>query len=103
MSCEGLFRFFYVTVTYRSIAYVRSSILAYHDHIDENQVRQHPFICSWKSSVFTGRPLKPRFSFAWDAEEFWHFAKVENVKYKELLLMSGTFESSASVLYHLDI
>lgn len=63
--------------------------------------------------MFTGRPPKPRFSFARDVEEFWHFVKVnwgndlelsdKNVKYKEMILMTVTFESSESALHHLDI
>lgn len=63
--------------------------------------------------MFTGRPPKPRFSLARDVEEFWHFVKVnwgndlelsdKNVKYKEMILMTVTFESSESALHHLDI
>ena len=53
---------------YRSINSHRSAIKAYHVHIDNNPIKQHPRVCPLMTSIFNNRPPKPRYTFVWDIE-----------------------------------
>ena len=53
---------------YSSINSHRSAIYAYHVHIDNNPIRQHPRVCTLMTGIFNNRPPKPRYTFVWDIE-----------------------------------
>ena len=48
---------------YSSINSHRSGISAYHVHIDNNPVGQHPSVCQLMIPIFNNRPPKPRHTF----------------------------------------
>ena len=45
-----------------------SAIYAYHVHIDNNPITQHPRVCTLMTSIFNNRLPKPRYTFVWDIE-----------------------------------
>ena len=53
---------------YSSINSHRSAISAYHVHIDNNPIGQHPRVCTLMTGIFNNRPPKPRYTFVWDIE-----------------------------------
>ena len=53
---------------YRSINSHRSAIKAYHVHIDNNPIKQHPRVCPLMTGIFNNHPPKPRYTFVWDIE-----------------------------------
>ena len=53
---------------YRSINSHRSAIKAYHVHIDNNPIKQHPRVCPLMTGIFNNCPPKPRYTFVWDIE-----------------------------------
>ena len=46
----------------------RSGISAYHVHIDNNPIGQHPRVSTLTSGVFNNCLPKPRYTFVWDIE-----------------------------------
>ena len=53
---------------YSSINSHRSAISAYHVHIDNNPIGQHPKVCTLMTGIFNDRSPKPRYTFVWDIE-----------------------------------
>ena len=53
---------------YSSINSHRSAISAYHVHIDNNPIGQHPRVCTLMTGIFNNRPPKPRYTSVWDIE-----------------------------------
>ena len=53
---------------YSSINFHRLAISAYHVHIDNNFIGQHPRVCTLMTLIFNNRPPKPRYTFVWDIE-----------------------------------
>ena len=53
---------------YRTMNFLRSSISAYHVHIDGKSVGKHPKVCALLASIFIQRPPPPRYVFTWDLE-----------------------------------
>ena len=53
---------------YSSINSHRSGISAYHVHIDNNPIGQHPKVCTSMTGIFNDRLPKPRYTFVWDIE-----------------------------------
>ena len=41
----------------------RSAVSAYHVHIDNNHIGQHPKVCTLMTSILNNRPPKPRYTF----------------------------------------
>ena len=53
---------------YSSVNPDRSAISAYHVHIDNNPIGQHPRVCTLMTGIFNNCPPKPRYTFVWDIE-----------------------------------
>ena len=87
---------------YGSINSHRSAISAYHVHIDNNPIGQHPRVCTLMTGIFNNRPPKPRYTFVWDIETVLNYLSelpdnlslsIRVLSYKLSLLLSLTAAS----------
>lgn len=62
---------------YRTINVHRSTLSAYHKHIDGKAVGQHPKIVQLMSGVFYTRPPQPKYCFIWDVNTVLDYIKQE--------------------------
>ena len=51
------------TLLYKTIGLHRSAISAYHVHVDDNPIGQHPLVCSLLSGIFNSHPPQPKYLF----------------------------------------
>ena len=58
---------------YSSMNSHRSATSAYHVHIDNNPIGQHPRVCTLMTGFFNNRPPKPRYTFVWDIEKVLNY------------------------------
>ena len=58
---------------YSSIDSHSSAISAYHVHIDNNHIGQHPRVCTLMTNIFSNRPPKPRHTFVWNIEKVLNY------------------------------
>ena len=98
---------------YRAIGLHRSAISAYHVHVDDKPIGQHPSVCFPLSGIFNSRSPQPKKLFAWDIQEVLNFIKstwgeTDRLGEKELSLklcmpLTLTTSSRGSGIHHLDI
>ena len=90
---------------YSSINSHRSAISAYHVHIDNNPIGQHPRVCTLMTGIFNNRPPKPRYTFVWDIETVLNYLSklpdnlnlpIRVLSHKLALLLSLTAASRVS-------
>ena len=67
--------FYHKKLLYRTIGLHRSAISAYHVHVDDKPIGQHPLVCSLLSGIFNSRPPQPKYLFVWDVQEVLNFIK----------------------------
>ena len=67
--------FYYEKLLYKTIGLRRSAISAYHVHVDDKPVRQHPLVSSYLSGIFNSHPPQPKYLFVWDAQEVLNFSQ----------------------------
>ena len=53
---------------YNTIGLLRSSLLAFHDPIQDAKIGDHPRIRDFMSGVFNKRAPQPKYTFIWDVE-----------------------------------
>ena len=92
---------------YSSINSHRSAISAYHVHIDNNPIGQHPRVCTLMTGIFNNRPPKPRYTFVWDIETVLNYLSklldnlnlpIRVLSHNLALLLSLTAASRVSVI-----
>ena len=117
MSFKLYFRIFNLfhneKLNYRTIGLHRSSISAYHKHIDGMPVSKTPSVSSLMPGVFNLHPPKPKYIFIWDVQVVINFIKsqcwsTDTLSERELNLklfvsLARTIASSSSSLHHLYI
>ena len=90
---------------YSSINFHSSAISAYHVHIDNNPIGQHPRVCTLMTGIFNNRPPKPRYTFVWDIETVLNYQSklpdnlnlpIRVLSHKLALLLSLTAASRVS-------
>ena len=67
--------FYHEKLLYRTIGLHRSAISAYHVHVDDKPIGQHPSVCSLLSGIFNSHPPQPKHLFVWDVQEVLNFTK----------------------------
>ena len=96
---------------YTSISSRRSAISAYHVHIDDNPIGQHPRVCTLMTGTFNNRPPKPRYTFVWDIETVLNYLSklpdnlslpMRVLSHKLALLLSLTAASRVSEICYLN-
>ena len=97
---------------YRTINGYRSAISAYHNHVNNKPVGQHPDICALLRAVDNLRPATPRYCVIWEVEKVLAFlvnmGKDDSLVDKDLtlkltMLLSLTCLKRASELHLLNI
>ena len=96
---------------YSSINSHRSAISAYHVHIDNNPIGQHPRVYT-KTGIFNNCPPKPRYTFVWDIEKVLNYLSklpdnlslpIRVISHKLALLLSLTVASRVTEIFGLNI
>ena len=105
--------FYHEKLLYKTTGLHGSAISAYHVHVDDKPIGQHPLVCSLLSVIINSRPPQPKYLFVWNVLEVLNFIKstwVETDRFGEkklslklCMLLDLTTSSRASVIHHLDI
>ena len=67
--------FYNEKLLYRTIGLHRSAISAYHVHVVDKPIGQHPLVCSLVSGMLNLCPPQPKWLFVWDIQEVLNFIK----------------------------
>ena len=73
----GLSYLFDLGYEYRTVNCHRSAISAYHEHVDNKPLGQHPDARALLKGVFNQRPPQPRYLFIWDIQTISDFVKCQ--------------------------
>ena len=96
---------------YRTINCYRSTISAYHIHVDNKPIGQHPMVCKLLSGVFNKRPPQPKYTIIWDVNSVVNYIKrlssndelsVKDLTLKLTTLIALTSSGRSSEITYLD-
>jgi hypothetical protein len=97
---------------YRTIGVIRSSISAYHETVDGQNIGDHPLVRKLMSGVDVQRPPQPRYPIIWDVEVVLNHLRVlpeedklslSMLSHKTAMLLALATVSRASELQLLDL